>query len=147
MATDFMKKLRSLLPKWQTSLAKEDVQKVWDNQCGLHYALYHGKPIGIILGSDIVGDFVLAMHNACTRTKDVDLAQAQKLAAEQIKVGAHSWIVPTDVHLSAVKDKAADVNRLLVKLDGQQMTDTECLSATKQKHQPAVYNVRFVLPL
>lgn len=146
MATDFMKKLRSLLPKWQTSLAKEDVQKVWDNQCGLHYALYHGKPIGIILGSDNIGDFVLAMHNACTRTKDVDLAQAQKLAAEQLKVGKRSWIVPTNEHLSAVKDKAADVNRLLAKLDGQQMTDTVYLSATEQQHQ-VVHNVRFILPL
>ncbi|MBR1904188.1 MAG: hypothetical protein IJ824_03310 [Alphaproteobacteria bacterium] len=142
-----MKKLKCLLPKRQTSLAKEDVQKVWDSQCGLHYALYHGEPIGIILGSDITGDFVLALHNACTRTKEIGLSQAQKLAAEQLKVGAHSWIVPTDVHLSAIKNRAADVNRLLVKLDGQQMTDTECLSATKQKHQPAVYNVRFVLPL
>ena len=147
MATDFMKKLRGLLPKWQTSLAKEDVQKVWDNQCGLHYALYHGKPIGIILGSDNIGDFVLAMHNACTRTKDVDLAQAQKLAAEQLKVGKRSWIVPTNEHLSAVKDKAADVNRLLAKLDGQQMTDTVYLSATEQQHQSTVYNVRFILPL
>ncbi len=147
MATGFMKKLKCLLPKRQTSLAKEDVQKVWDSQCGLHYALYHGEPIGIILGSDITGDFVLALHNACTRTKDVDLAQAQKLAAEQLKVGAHSWIVPTDEHLSAVKDKAADVNRLLAKLDGQQMTDTACLSATEQKHQSTVHNVRFILPL
>ncbi len=146
MATDFMKKLRGLLPKWQTSLAKEDVQKVWDNQCGLHYALYHGEPIGVILGSDNIGDFVLAMHNACTRTKDVDLAQAQKLAAEQLKVGKRSWIVPTDEHLSAVKDKAADVNRLLAKLDGQQMTDTVYLSATEQQHQ-VVHNVRFILPL
>ena len=134
------------MPKWQTSLAKEDVQKVWDNQCGLHYALYHGKPIGIILGSDNIGDFVLAMHNACTRTKDVDLAQAQKLAAEQLKVGKRSWIVPTNEHLSAVKDKAADVNRLLAKLDGQQMTDTVYLSATEQQHQ-VVHNVRFILPL
>ena len=134
------------MPKWQTSLAKEDVQKVWDNQCGLHYALYHGEPIGVILGSDNIGDFVLAMHNACTRTKDVDLAQAQKLAAEQLKVGKRSWIVPTDEHLSAVKDKAADVNRLLAKLDGQQMTDTVYLSATEQQHQ-VVHNVRFILPL
>ena len=147
MATDFMKKLRGLLPKWQTSLAKEDVQKVWDNQCGLHYALYHGKPIGIILGSDIVGNFVLAMHNACTRTKEIDLSQAQKLAAEQLKVGKRSWIVPTDEHLSAVKDKAADVKRLMAKLDGQQMTDTVYLSATEQQHQSTVYNVRFILPL
>jgi len=52
MVKGFMEKLGRLLPKRQTLSAKEDVQKVWDKQCGLHYALYHGEPIGIILGSD-----------------------------------------------------------------------------------------------
>lgn len=145
--TCFMEKLRCLLPKWLTSSAQEDVQTVWDNQCGLHYALYHGEPIGIILDSAGVGKFVLALHNACTRVKNVGLPQAQKMAAEQLKVGGHSWIVPTDEYLQAVKNRAADVNRLLAKLNGQQMTDICCLSATEQKQQSATCNVRFVLPL
>jgi hypothetical protein len=136
-------------PKAQDSSKTAKTPKiceVYDNQTCLSYAKYGNEVIGVILSSSLCGKFVFALRNACSQVCNVKLEEARNMAAALPPVDGHHWIVPSDEYLKVAKLLASEINRLFVRLNGHQITQTAFLSSTELTNQP-VWNVRFVLPL